>query len=67
MRAAMYNSMLRLRVAGDTRGQDLIEYALLLGMLATLGAAVLPEIHDNIRLIFVAVRRALNGGHHHEH
>ncbi len=57
---------LMLRIARDTRGQDLIEYALLLGLLATAGAAFLPGIHDSIRTIFAAVGRALTGQRHHE-
>lgn len=70
MRAALHFAVLRYRIARETRGQDLIEYALLLGLLATTGGAVLPEIGDSIQDVFIEVRRALaraggNAYHHH--
>ncbi|HEY3444361.1 MAG TPA: hypothetical protein VGK29_26660 [Paludibaculum sp.] len=62
---AAYRIALRARIQRDIHGQDLIEYALLLGLLATAGSAVFPEIHDGIRTVFVKVNRALTGRTHH--
>lgn len=67
MTASLRRLAFRIRIARDRRGQELIEYALLAGLLATVAVAILPEIHDSIRSIFAAVRRALNGAHHHHH
>jgi Flp pilus assembly pilin Flp len=46
------------RVAGrlftDDRGQDLIEYALLTGIIAIAGALVVPLIRDNMAAAYAA-------------
>lgn len=47
------------RLRRDKRGQDLIEYALLIGFAAFAAAAVLPDIADHIHFIFRKVRLAL--------
>ena len=46
-----FNSTL-LRLARDTRGQDLVEYALLAGFIAVAAGALLPGISDSISTIF---------------
>lgn len=61
----MQRIAMRARIHRDVHGQDLIEYALLLGLLATAGSAVFPELHDSIRTVFVKVNRALTGKTHH--
>ena len=42
----------RLQIWRDTRGQDLVEYALLTGFIAVSAGAVLPPIADSISIIF---------------
>lgn len=50
----------RLRIARDLRGQDLVEYALLAGMLAVAAGAVFPGIHFTLRDMFSRVLSVLN-------
>ncbi len=56
----MKNMILKLRVLTDTRGQDLIEYALMAGFVAVAAGAVMPNIADSISTIFSKVSSALN-------
>ena len=53
-------TLLRLRIARDVHGQDLIEYALLAGMLAVAAGAVFPGIHFTLRDMFARVLNVLN-------
>ncbi len=41
-----------LRVWVDTRGQDLIEYALMAGFVAVAAGAVMPDVASSISTIF---------------
>jgi len=47
--------VLRLRVLADTRGQDLIEYALMAGFVAVAAGAVMPTVSTSISKIFSKV------------
>lgn len=44
--------LLKLRIMKDTRGQDLIEYALMAGFVAVAAGAIVPGIAESIRTIF---------------
>ena len=44
--------LLRLSVWRDTRGQDMVEYALLAGFIAVAAAATLPPVAEDIIVIF---------------
>ncbi len=46
----------RLRIWKDTRGQDLIEYALMAGFVAVAAGAIMPEVAGSISTIFGAIR-----------
>ncbi len=48
---------LKLRV--DSRGQDLIEYALMAGFVAVAAGAIMPGVAAEIQVIFGAVSSAL--------
>ena len=48
MRLALWSALLW----KDTRGQDLVEYALLAGFIAVAAAALLPTISQSISTIF---------------
>ena len=48
----LWTYLLRWRIWRDTRGQDLVEYALLTAFIAVAAGAVLPPIADNISVIF---------------
>jgi Flp pilus assembly pilin Flp len=55
------NILWRLRIARDHRGQDLVEYALLAGMLVVAGTAVFPGVQLTLRGLFSRVLAALQG------
>jgi len=46
------NLILKLKVLKDTRGQDLIEYALMAGFVAVAAGAVMPSVATSISTIF---------------
>jgi pilus assembly protein Flp/PilA len=45
----------RLQIWKDTRGQDLIEYALMAGFVAVAAGAIMPNVADSISTIFSKV------------
>jgi pilus assembly protein Flp/PilA len=45
----------KLRIWKDTRGQDLIEYALMAGFVAVAAGAVMPSVASSISTIFSKV------------
>jgi len=49
----------KLRIYKDTRGQDLIEYALMVGFIAVAAGAVIPGVVTSIRSIFERISGAL--------
>ena len=51
----MKNLILKIRALRDTRGQDLIEYALMAGFVAVAAGAVMPGIGSSISTIFSKV------------
>jgi pilus assembly protein Flp/PilA len=46
------NLVLKLKIWKDTRGQDLIEYALMVGFIAVAAGAVMPGVASSICTIF---------------
>jgi pilus assembly protein Flp/PilA len=49
----------RLRLWKDTKGQDLIEYALMAGFVAVAAGAVMPQVADQVSTIFSKVNSQL--------
>ena len=49
------NFVLKLQVWKDTRGQDLIEYALMAGFVAVAAGAIMPGVTSSISTIFSKV------------
>ena len=49
----------RLRILADSRGQDLIEYALMAGFVAVAAGAIMPGVADSISTIFSKVGSVL--------
>jgi len=47
--------MVTLKIWKDTKGQDLIEYALMAGFVAVAAGAIMPSVSDNISQIFSKV------------
>ena len=48
----MKNFALRLKIWKDTKGQDLIEYALMAGFVAVAAGAIMPGVATSISTIF---------------
>lgn len=55
----LVNLMLALKVWRDTRGQDLIEYALMAGFVAIAAGAVMPGVATQISTIFTKIESVL--------
>jgi len=49
------NVIWKLRILKDTRGQDLIEYALMAGFVAVAAGAIMPGVAGGISTIFSKV------------
>jgi pilus assembly protein Flp/PilA len=56
----MKRLILKWKLWRDTRGQDLIEYALMAGFVAVAAAAVMPNVAQSISTIFSAIGSLLN-------
>ena len=50
----------RLKIWKDTRGQDLIEYALMAGFVAVAAGAVMPNISSSISTVFSKIQTLLS-------
>ena len=55
----MKNLLLKLKALKNTRGQDLIEYALMAGFVAVAAGAVMPGVASSISSIFSKVGSVL--------
>ena len=56
----MKNFILKLRILKDTRGQDLIEYALMAGFVAVAAGAIMPGVATSISTIFSKVASVMS-------
>jgi len=56
----MKNLLLKLKVMADTRGQDLIEYALMAGFVAVAAGAIMPGIATQISTIFSKISSVMS-------
>ena len=50
----------QLRIWKDTRGQDLIEYALMAGFVAVAAGSIMPNVSTSISTIFSKVRSVMS-------
>jgi len=48
-----------LKIWKDTKGQDLIEYALMAGFVAVAAGAIMPDVSNNISHIFSKVASSM--------
>ena len=48
----MKHFLLKLKIWKDTKGQDLIEYALMAGFVAVAAGAIMPNVASSISTIF---------------
>jgi pilus assembly protein Flp/PilA len=58
----LIDTTLKLKIWRDTRGQDLVEYALMAGFLAAASAYTLPQVASSISNILTTVIAMLGGG-----
>jgi pilus assembly protein Flp/PilA len=56
----MKNFILKLRILKDTRGQDLIEYALMAGFVAVAAGAIMPGVATSISTIFSKIASVMS-------
>ncbi len=52
----------KMRIWKDTRGQDLIEYALMAGFVAVAAGAIMPGVSSSVSTIFSKVQSVLQAG-----
>ena len=57
----MKNLILKLQVWKDTKGQDLIEYALMAGFVAVAAGAIMPGVASSISQIFSKIASVMTG------
>ncbi|MDX1984064.1 MAG: Flp family type IVb pilin [Bryobacteraceae bacterium] len=55
------NLVWKLRIWKDTRGQDLIEYALMAGFVAVAAGAIMPTVSTSISTIFSKIDSVMSG------
>jgi pilus assembly protein Flp/PilA len=56
----MKNRILRLNIWRDTKGQDLIEYALMAGFVAVAAGAIMPGVATSISTIFSKISSVMS-------
>ena len=61
MTTRLVDRLLRSRILGDTRAQDLIEYALMAGFVAVAAGAIMPDVATSISTIFSKIASAMSG------
>jgi pilus assembly protein Flp/PilA len=54
------NLVWKMRIWKDTKGQDLIEYALMAGFVAVAAGAIMPGVATSINTIFTKISDALS-------
>jgi pilus assembly protein Flp/PilA len=57
---ALTKAIWKLRICQDTRGQELLEYALVAGFIACACGAALPDIGSSVLMVFSKVLSVLN-------
>jgi pilus assembly protein Flp/PilA len=56
----MRNFLLKLQIWKDTKGQDLIEYALMAGFVAVAAGAIMPNVATSISTIFSKISSVMS-------
>ena len=55
----MIETVLRIKLWKDNKGQDLIEYALMAGFVAVAAGAIMPGVAENINIVFSKVNSVM--------
>ncbi len=58
--ATLLNTVLKLKIWKDTRGQELVEYALIAAFLVAAGGAISPAVASNVSNVFSKVTSSLS-------
>ena len=56
----MKNFILKMQIWKDTKGQDLIEYALMAGFVAVAAGAIMPSVANSISTIFSKISSVMS-------
>jgi pilus assembly protein Flp/PilA len=56
----MKNLLLKVKIWHDTKGQDLIEYALMAGFVAVAAGAIMPSVATSISTIFSKISSVMS-------
>jgi len=56
----LHELVLKAAIWKDTRGQDLIEYALMAGFVAVAAGAIMPSVSDSIATIFSKIESVMS-------
>jgi len=56
----MKNFLLKIQIWKDTKGQDLIEYALMAGFVAVAAGAIMPGVANSISVIFSKISSVMS-------
>jgi len=60
MKQLIWRTLWRLRALKDTRGQDLIEYALMAGFVAVAAGALMPSVASSISTVFSKISSVMS-------
>ena len=52
MKSKLLNYLLRARIWSDDRGQDMVEYAMLVGLMTLVGGSVSADVSVQVQIIF---------------
>ncbi len=55
----MKKLLLKLQIWHDTKGQDLIEYALMAGFVAVAAGAIMPNVSSSISTVFSKINSVM--------
>lgn len=58
--ATLLKTVLRLKIWKDSRGQELVEYALIAAFLVAAGGAISPAVASNVSNVFSKVTSSLS-------
>ncbi|MGD0870944.1 MAG: Flp family type IVb pilin [Bryobacteraceae bacterium] len=58
------NRVLKLQIWKDTKGQDLVEYALAAGMVAVAAVAAMPALSGTVSNVFTKIGNIINSNVH---
>lgn len=56
----MKDLLLKMKIWRDTKGQDLIEYALMAGFVAVAAGAIMPQVATSISTIFSKISSVMS-------